>query len=76
MHGQNNEDQTSALSIVRATVLNSVTKAPVARALVFAGGNQYATFADDQGRFGFQIPEPQPNRGRQLFIDFVFRCVA
>jgi hypothetical protein len=57
---QDSRDHADAVSIVRGTVLNSVTKAPVARALVLTDGNEYATFTDDQGRFEFQIPEFLP----------------
>jgi hypothetical protein len=42
------------ITTLRGQVLNSVTKEPVARALVTVMG-QYAMFTDDQGRYEFQL---------------------
>jgi hypothetical protein len=55
------ETQNSSL---RGTVINSVTREPVARALVSSADNRLATFTDYQGHFEFQLPrvEPNPNR--------------
>ncbi|MGZ4730543.1 MAG: hypothetical protein ACXVZH_00230, partial [Terriglobales bacterium] len=46
---------------MRGTVINSVTREPVARALVSTGDNRFAAFTDDQGRFEFQIPPIESN---------------
>ena len=68
---QDNRDHAAdAVRIVRGTVLNSVTKVPLARALVLA--DVYATFTDEQGRFEFQIREPQPSGGGQMSIGLGF----
>jgi hypothetical protein len=40
---------------VRGTVVNSVTREPVARALVYSPDKRFATLTDDQGRFEFAI---------------------
>jgi len=40
---------------LRGQVLNSVTKEPVAHALVTVMGDQYAMFSDDQGRYEFAL---------------------
>jgi len=51
---------------VRGTVVNSVTREPVARALVYSPDNRFATLTDEQGRFEFAIsPEaaaPPPDQ--------------
>ncbi|MGA9813154.1 MAG: hypothetical protein WBQ64_10275, partial [Terriglobales bacterium] len=49
---------------MRGTVINSVTREPIAHALVSSGDNRLAAFTDDQGRFEFQLPrtEAVPNR--------------
>src|SRR4029079_4318378 len=38
-------------------VINSVTRDPIAHALVFSTDNRLAGFTDDQGRFEFQLPQ-------------------
>ena len=37
-------------------MINSVTREPIAHALVFSTDNRLAGFTDDQGRFEFQLP--------------------
>ena len=50
-------------SSVHGTVINAVTRAPVARALVYSPDNRYATLTDGEGHFEFALskvsPEPQ-----------------
>jgi len=52
---------------IHGTVVNSVTHAPIPRALVSSPDNRFATMTDDEGRFEFTFPEPaagaddQPN---------------
>lgn len=46
---------------MRGTVINSVTREPVAHALVSTGDNRFAEFTDDQGRFEFQLPRIESN---------------
>ena len=42
---------------IRGVVVNSITREPVARALVYSPDNRFATLTDDQGRFEFAIPQ-------------------
>ena len=42
---------------IHGVVVNSVTREPVGRALVFSPDNRFATFADDQGHFEFTFPQ-------------------
>lgn len=56
-------------SIVRGTVLNSVTHAPVGRALVHSLDNRFATLTDDEGHFEFKAPRTEnapPQEGGSL----------
>jgi hypothetical protein len=55
------ESQTSAL---HGTVINSITREPVAHALVFSGDDRFAAFTDDQGRFEFPLPRSDSNPTR------------
>jgi hypothetical protein len=48
-------------SSLRGTVINSVTREPIARALVFSPDNRFATFTNDQGHFEFQLPRIESN---------------
>lgn len=48
---------------VRGRVINSVTRAPVPRALVFTADNRYAKLTDDEGHFEFKMPHEQPQQG-------------
>jgi hypothetical protein len=50
---QSREAQSS--TSLHGTVINSVTREAVARALVFSPDNRVAKFTDDQGRFEFQL---------------------
>jgi len=42
---------------VRGTVLNSLTREPISKALVYSGDNRFAAMTDDQGRFEFSVPQ-------------------
>jgi len=56
-------------SIVRGTVLNSVTHAPVGRALVHTLDNCFATLTDDEGHFEFKVSRAEnapPQEGGAL----------
>jgi hypothetical protein len=51
---------------IRGTVVNSVTHAPVGRALVYSTDNRFAKITDDQGHFEFKVPlhendQPRPS---------------
>lgn len=41
---------------ISGTVVNSVTREPIGRALVVAAGNRAATLTDDRGHFSFTVP--------------------
>ena len=62
-HSQDAQNPNAASTSVRGTVINSVTREPIAHALVSSADNRFAAFTDDQGRFEFQLPrmEPDPN---------------
>lgn len=47
---------------IRGTVLNSVTHAPVGRALVYSPDDRFATLTDSAGHFEFKVPLSQPER--------------
>ncbi len=48
--------------IVRGTVLNSVTRRPLGRALVYSPDNRFATLTDSDGHFEFKIPLRKPQQ--------------
>jgi hypothetical protein len=43
--------QTNQAQTVHGTVINSLTREPIARALVYSPDNRFATFTDSQGHF-------------------------
>ena len=58
---QDTQSSNASPSSLRGTVINSVTREPVARALVSSPDNRFATLTDDQGRFEFQLPRIESN---------------
>ena len=46
---------------VRGTVINSVTREPIGRALVSSPDNRFATLTDSEGRFEFTFPKTEPS---------------
>ncbi len=49
----------------RGTVVNSVTHAPIRRALVYSADNRFATLTDGEGHFEFAYPNPKtPPKGQ------------
>jgi len=46
---------------IKGTVLNSITHAPIARALVFSPDNRLAALTDGEGNFSFSLPKPDSN---------------
>jgi hypothetical protein len=48
-------------SIIKGTVVNAVTHAPIARALVQTPGNSYAMLTDGEGHFEFALPKVDSN---------------
>jgi hypothetical protein len=61
-HGQNGEDAAESSFVLSGNVINSVTREPVPRALVYSPDNRFATFTDDQGHFEFKIVFPGGKR--------------
>jgi hypothetical protein len=61
---------------IRGTVVNSVTHAPIPRALVSSPDNRFATMTDEEGRFEFTFPraseigdnEPENNANRPVAL--------
>jgi hypothetical protein len=45
---------------IHGTVVNSVTKEPIPRALVVSPDERFATMTDSQGRFEFRFPKTEP----------------
>ena len=45
---------------IRGIVINSVTREPIARALVSSPGNRLATLTNSEGRFEFTLPRVDP----------------
>src|SRR5690349_2620729 len=44
-------------NVIRGTVINVVTGAPIARALVRSNDDRYAMMTDDEGHFEFTLPK-------------------
>lgn len=44
---------------VHGVVVNSITHAPIARALVYSGDNRFAMLTDGEGHFEFALPKPK-----------------
>ena len=51
-------------STVHGTVVDSVSGAPIARALVLTPGNRYAMLTDGEGHFEFALPKLSTENGR------------
>jgi hypothetical protein len=51
-----NEDQPKS---IRGSVINSVTKNPIARALVYSADNRFAAMTDIEGHFEFILPKEE-----------------
>jgi hypothetical protein len=45
---------------IRGVVINSVTREPIARALVYCPDNRFATLTNSEGRFEFTVPKVEP----------------
>ncbi len=46
---------------IKGTVINAITHAPIARALVFSPDNRLAALTDGEGNFSFSQPKPENN---------------
>lgn len=59
VEAQSADSGDSATEVVHGTVINSVTQAPIPRALVQSADNRYATLTDSEGHFEFDVPMPK-----------------
>src|SRR5437588_6078174 len=50
---------------IHGTVLNSVTREPIGRALVVSSDNRFAIMTDDQGHFEFTFPQTGTDRSAE-----------
>ena len=48
---------------IKGTVVNAITRAPIARALVFSPDNRFAALTDGEGNFSFALPKAGSNAG-------------
>jgi hypothetical protein len=77
---QSQEPEAEQTDTVRGTVVNTVTKAPIARALVYSSDNRYATLTDGEGHCEFTVPRgSQDGAKRRRQKDFFtsawsYRC--
>src|SRR5579863_5012077 len=55
-------DSKKESATIHGTVVNSVTHAPIGRALVYSQDNRFATLTDSEGRFEFTVPSNKPER--------------
>jgi hypothetical protein len=62
------QPETAESDSLRGTVVNSVTREPIARALVFSPDNRFATLTDSEGHFEFTIPTAPTSPGRSSVI--------
>jgi hypothetical protein len=60
---QSAESDGSQTETLRGTVVNSVTQAPIPRALVYSADNRYAVLTDGDGHFEFSVPRERPSDG-------------
>ena len=52
---------------IHGTVVNSITNAPISRALVYSPDNRYAMLTDGEGHFEFTLPK-EGNEGGSTYI--------
>jgi len=57
------ESDGSESETLRGTVVNSVTQAPIPRALVYSADNRYAVLTDGDGHFEFTVPKSASETG-------------
>ena len=48
---------------IHGTVVNAITRAPIGRALVYSTDKRYATLADSEGHFEFNLPTQETRNG-------------
>src|SRR5437764_4283459 len=64
---QSAESDGSQTETLRGTVVNSVTQAPIPRALVYSADNRYAVLTDGDGHFEFSVPKSASEMGGTNF---------
>ncbi len=57
---------------IHGTVVNSVTHAPISRALVYSADNRYAMLTDGEGHFDFILPKDGDDRGQTFAYEGQF----
>jgi hypothetical protein len=62
-HPQSSDDHPS--NTISGTVINSVTREPIGRALVYTADERAATFTDDHGNFELTLPEASASMNSQ-----------
>jgi hypothetical protein len=50
---------------IRGLVINSVTHEPIGRALVYSPDNRFATMTNSEGRFEFNLVQPEAEEGKE-----------
>src|ERR1051325_4482697 len=55
--GQNAGPEGPQTEVIRGTVINAVTQAPIPRALVYSADNRFATLTDGDGNFELTLPK-------------------
>jgi hypothetical protein len=58
LSAQDGGASTEKSDTIRGTVINSLTREPIGRALVYSNDSRFATFTDDRGNFEFKIDAP------------------
>lgn len=61
--GQGSPSDKPQTETIRGTVINSVTQAPVPRALVLTPDNTVAVLTDNEGHFEISVPQQDTNNG-------------
>lgn len=56
------------LQTITGTVINQLTREPIARALVFSPDNRLAALTDDDGHFSFSVPKAQTDQPDSVAI--------
>lgn len=58
---QTAESEGPQTKVLRGTVVNAASQAPIPRALVYSADNRYAALTDADGHFEFALPKQQPS---------------
>src|SRR5580704_15436333 len=58
-HAQSTQPEEKPADSIRGIVINSVTREPIGRALVYSPDNRFATMTNSEGRFEFTLAQPE-----------------